>query len=138
MTTPVTPSLSELGRRERQIMDVVIRLGHATANDVRRELPDEPTSSTVRTMLRLLEHKGHLRHEWDGPRFVYFPTAHPERLQKSAVRHLMHTFFGNSIEAAVASMLGAARHGASDEELERVARLIREARRRSRARRRSP
>ena len=113
-------------------MDVVIRLGRAAASDVRRELPDQLSSSTVRTMLRLLEQKGHLRHEWDGPRFVYFPAAHPERLKSSAVRHLMHTFFGNSIEAAVASMLGMARHTASDEELERVVRMIRRARRRSR------
>src|SRR5262245_58858976 len=105
MRSPGTPPLSELGRRERQIMDVVIRLRRATAKDVRLELPDERHSSTVRTMLRLLERKGYLQHEWDGPRFVYFPTARPERLKESAVRHLMHTFFGNSFAAAVASML---------------------------------
>jgi BlaI family transcriptional regulator, penicillinase repressor len=132
MAASAPSPLSELGRRERQIMDVVIRLGRAAAADVRRELPDELSSSTVRTMLRLLEQKGYLRHEWDGPRFVYFPAAHPERLKRSAVRHLMHTFFGNSIEAAVASMLGTARHAVSDEELQRVARLIRRARRRTR------
>jgi len=131
---PMTPPLSELGRRERQIMDIVIRLGRAAAKDVRRELPDPPTSSTVRTMLRLLEQKGYLRHEWEGPRFVYFPASDPDRLKRSAVRHLMHTFFGNSIEAAVAAMLGNTRHGASDEELERVARMIRRARRARRSR----
>jgi predicted transcriptional regulator len=137
MGNPATSPLSELGRRERQIMDVVIRLGRAAAEDVRRELPDEPTSSTVRTMLRLLEQKGHLRHEWDGPRFIYFPTARPERLKESAVRHLVRTFFGNSIEAAVASILGSARSRVSDDELERVARLVRDARRRSRNRKRA-
>ena len=126
--------LDALGRRERQIMDVVIRLGRATANDVRRELPDGLTSSTVRTMLRLLEQKGHLRHEWDGPRFVYFPTAPPQKLKESAVRHLVHTFFGNSVEAAVASLLGTARNRVTDDELERIAGMIREARRRPRGR----
>ena len=113
-------------------MDVVIRLGRAAAADVRRELPDALSSSTVRTMLRLLEQKGYVRHDWDGPRFVYFPAAHPERLKRSAMRHVMDTFFGNSFEAAVASMLGAARHAVPDDELERVARMIQRARRRPR------
>src|SRR5689334_6421033 len=110
------PPLSELGRRERQIMDIVIRRGRAAATEVRRELPDDLSSSTVRTMLRLLEQKGYLRHEMDGSRFVYFPAARPERLKRSAMHHLMQTFFGGSIEAAVASMLGTARHTASDAE----------------------
>jgi predicted transcriptional regulator len=129
----MTPPLTELGRRERQIMDIVIRLGRVTANDVRRELPDRPTSSTVRTMLRLLETKGFLRHAWEGPRYVYTPTAHPARLQRSAVRHMMRTFFGDSIEAAVASLLGAGRKPSADE-LDRVARLVEAARRRPRRR----
>lgn len=128
-------ALTELGRRERQIMDVVIRLGRASAEEVRRELPGEPTSSTVRTMLRLLEKKGHLRHEWDGPRFVYFPTAEPARIRRSMSQYMLRTFFAGSLESAVASLLGGARRPSSDEELARVAKLIDEARRRARKRR---
>lgn len=127
--------LAELGRRERQIMDVVIRLGRASAAEVLDELPDAPTSSTVRTMLRLLEKKGFLRHEWDGPRFVYSPSASPERLKRSAVRHLLSTFFDDSLEAAVASLLGGSRRPSSAEELDRVARLVEDARRKARGRR---
>jgi BlaI family transcriptional regulator, penicillinase repressor len=126
--------LGQLGRRERQIMDVVIRRGRVTAAEVLDELPDAPTSSTVRTMLRLLETKGFVRHEWDGPRFVYSPTAQPGRLQRSAVKHLLSTFFDGSVEAAIASMLGDANKPASTEELDRVAKLVAEARRKSRGR----
>jgi predicted transcriptional regulator len=120
---------NELGRRERQIMDVVHRLGRVTAAEIREELPDPPSYSAVRGMLRLLEEKGYVRHEWDGPRYVYLPTADPERVRKSAVRHLLRTFFSNSMESAVAAMLGVAEQPPSDEELKRMARLIDEARR---------
>jgi predicted transcriptional regulator len=129
-------TLAGLGRRERQIMEAVIRLGRPTANDVRNALPDTPSSSTVRTMLRHLETKGFLRHEWDGPRFVYSPTTGAATLQRSAVRNLMSTFFGDSIEAAVASMLGSARGKVADQELARVEEMIREARRKARRTRR--
>ena len=120
---------TELGRRERQIMDVVHRIGRVTAAEIREELPDPPSYSAVRGMLRLLEEKGYVRHEWDGPRYVYLPTADPERVRKSAVRHLLRTFFSNSMESAVAAMLGVAEQPPSDEELKRMAKLIDEARR---------
>jgi predicted transcriptional regulator len=122
--------LEKLGRRERQIMEVVIRRERATAAEILDELPDPPSYSSVRGMLRLLESKGYLRHEWDGPRHVYLPTASPERVRASAVKHLLETFFSNSMESAVAAMLGANEKSLSDEELRRMARLIEEARRR--------
>lgn len=110
-------------------MDVVFRRGRATANEVLEELPDPPSYSAVRGMLRLLEDKGFLRHEWDGPRYIYVPTADPEHIRNSAVRHLLHTFFSNSMESAVAAMLGAAEKPLSDDELKRMSKLIEQARR---------
>ena len=122
--------LSQFGRRERQIMDIVFRRGRATAADVHRELPQPPSYSSVRSMLRLLEDKGFLRHEWEGPRHVYRSTADPDKIRRSAARHLLRTFFNNSMESAVAAMLGGAEKPPSDEELKRMAKLIGEARRR--------
>ena len=122
-------TLSDLGRRERQIMDIVIRRGRASAAEVLADLPDPPGYSSVRSMLRLLEDKGYLVHEWDGPRHAYRPTGSPEQLRRSAVRHLLRTFFSNSMESAVAAMLGAGERPPSDEELERLSKLITEARR---------
>ncbi|HET7226151.1 MAG TPA: BlaI/MecI/CopY family transcriptional regulator [Candidatus Eisenbacteria bacterium] len=124
------PALQQLGRRERQIMDAVIRLGRASAHDVRAELPDAPAPSTVRTMLRVLETKGYLRHAWDGPRFVYFPATSPASIRRSAVRHMLRTFFDDSLESAVASLLGSARRP-SEDELARVERMIAHARKRA-------
>ena len=123
-------TLDRLGRRERQIMDVVFARGRATAAEIREALPDPPSYSAVRGMLRLLESKGYLRHEWEGPRYVYIPTADPERVRSSAVKHLLKTFFSNSMESAVAAMLGATEKSVTDEELRRMARMIEEARRR--------
>jgi len=123
-------SLSRLGRRERQIMDAIIRRGHATAADVLADLPDPPSYSSVRSMLRLLEDKGYLRHEWEGPRHVYRPAADPEQIRRSATRHLLRTFFNDSMESAVVAMLGSAEKPPSEQELERLARLIAAARRR--------
>lgn len=128
------PALAALGRRERQIMDVIHRRGRATAAEVLEELPDPPSYSAVRGMLRLLEDKGFVRHEWDGPRYVYLPTADPDHVRKSAVQHLLNTFFSNSIESAVAAMLGAAEKPPSDDELERLGKLIEGARGRRRSR----
>jgi len=110
-------------------MDIVFRRGRATVNEVLDELPDPPSYSAVRGMLRLLEDKGFVRHEWDGPRYIYVPTADPERVRASAVQHLLHTFFSNSMESAVAAMLGAAEKPLSDEELKRMSKLIEQARR---------
>jgi len=122
--------LTQLGRRERQIMDIVFRQGRATAVEVHRQLPDPPSYSAVRSMLRLLEAKGFLRHEWDGPRHVYRSTADPDKIRRSAARHLLQTFFNNSMESAVAAMLGGVEGPPSDDELKRLEKLIREARRR--------
>ncbi|HEY6194489.1 MAG TPA: BlaI/MecI/CopY family transcriptional regulator [Candidatus Eisenbacteria bacterium] len=121
-------SLSALGRRERQIMDIVFQRGRATAADVLEDLPDPPSYSSVRSMLRLLEEKGFLRHEWEGPRHVFMSTADPEQVRRSAARHLLKTFFSNSMESAVAAMLGQAETPPSDAELERLAKLIAQAR----------
>lgn len=121
-------SLTELGRRERQIMDILIRRGRATAAEVLGELPDPPSNSSVRSMLRLLEEKGFLQHAWEGPRHVYRPTGNPEQIRRSAARHLLETFFGNSMESAVAAMLGAAEKPPSAADLKRLARLIAQAR----------
>ena len=120
---------AKLGRRERQIMDIIHRRERVSAAEVLEELPDPPTYSAVRGMLRLLEEKGYVRHEWDGPRHVYLPTAKPADVRKSAVRHLLRTFFSNSMESAVAAMLGASEKRPTDDELKRMAKLIENARR---------
>jgi len=127
--------LSELGRRERQIMDIVIRRGRATVAAVLADLADPPSYSSVRSMLRLLEDKGFLRHEWDGPRYVYLPTHDPEQVRRNAAQHLLRTFFAGSMESAVAAMLGVAETPPSEEELARLASMIEQARRKARGRR---
>jgi len=124
--------LTQLGRRERQIMDIVFRRGRTTAAEVHGDLLDPPSYSSVRAMLRLLEDKGFLRHEWEGPRYVYRSTADLEKLRRSAARHLLSTFFNNSMESAVAAMLGGAEKPPSDDELKRMAELIGQARRQRR------
>jgi len=122
--------LGDLGRRERQIMDVLFQQGQATAAQVRDALPDPPSNSAVRGMLRLLEEKGFVTHEWDGPRHTFRPTADPAQAQRSAARHLLQTFFNNSMESAVAAMLGAADRTLTGDELDRLSRLIEQARKR--------
>ena len=96
---------SKLGRRERQIMDVIYQLGTASVAEVRKALPDPPTYSAVRGMLRLLEDKGHVRHEIDGLRFLYKPTVSHAAARKSALRHLVYIFFGGSTSDAVNGLL---------------------------------
>ena len=117
------PLTTQLSRRERQIMDVVYRLGQATAAEVLAELPEPPSYSAVRAMLRLLEEKGHVRHEQDGPRYVYLPTVNRDKARKSAMKHLVRTFFDGSTEDAVAALLQNDA-GISDDELARLAKLI--------------
>lgn len=119
---------STLGRRERQIMDIVFRRGRATAAEVLAELPDPPTYSAVRGMLRWLEEKGHLRHERDGLRYVYMATADPARARASALRHMVNTFFGGSPEQAVAALLEMPDTKMSERDRERLAAMIRKAR----------
>jgi predicted transcriptional regulator len=120
--------LEKLGSRERQIMEIVFRRGRATASEVLEDLPDAPSNSAVRGMLRLLEDKGHLRHEYDGPRYVYMPTADPDRVSRSAVRHLVRTFFDNSAGSAVAAMLGMYETRLDEEDLDRLEQMINKAR----------
>ena len=96
---------NQLSRRERQIMEVIYAHGHATAAEVRDNLPSPPSYSAVRAMLRILEDKGHLIHESDGPRYVFLPTTPREQARETALRGIVQTFFGGSPESAVAALL---------------------------------
>lgn len=116
-----------LAKREREILDVLYRRGRATASEVLEDLGAERSYSTIRTQLRVLEQKGHVRHEVDGPRFVYLPTVPRHAARKSALRHLMHTFFDGSPERVVAALLGDA-STMSEEQLDRIALLVEQAR----------
>src|SRR6185312_11971255 len=100
------PLHAVLSRRERQIMDILYRRGRATANEVMQELSGEPSYSTVRTQLRVLEEKGHVHHEEQGLRYVYEPAVPRHTARKSALRHLVDTFFDGSAEKTVAALLG--------------------------------
>ena len=125
MTTPLHALLS---RRERQIMDILFRRGRATAGEVMGELPGDPSYSTVRTQLRVLEEKGHVRHEEQGLRYVYVPVVPRHAARKSALRHLVDTFFDGSAEKVVAALLGAEGARFSKDELQRIADLVAKAR----------
>jgi len=120
-----------LSRRERQIVDVLYRLGRATAGEVMAELPGDPSYSTVRTQLRVLEQKGHVRHEQDGLRYIYVPAVPRHAARKSALRHLVNTFFDGSAEKVVAALLGGEGARLSDDELKRVADVVARARKES-------
>jgi predicted transcriptional regulator len=118
----------DLGRRERQIMEVVYRLGRASASEVREALADPPSYSAVRAMLRILEEKGHLDHAQDGVRHVYFPTVAGDDMRESAMRHVLRTFFAGSTSAAMAALLDANEQPPSGEELDVLAKMIDRAR----------
>ncbi|MCA9068610.1 MAG: BlaI/MecI/CopY family transcriptional regulator [Planctomycetaceae bacterium] len=120
-----------LSRRERQIMDVVYRLKKATVQEVLDQLPDPPSYSAVRALMRLLEEKGHLTHVADGNRYVYSPTQPKEKASKTALKHLLDTFFDNSVETAVAALLDVKSKEMSDEEFKRLRKLIDKARKES-------
>jgi predicted transcriptional regulator len=122
----------DLSRRERQIMDVLWAHGKLTVAEVHAKLPDPPSYSAVRAMLRILEEKGHLRHDEDGLRYVYYPVMARERARTSAVRHLLQTFFAGSTEQAVAALIDESAGRISDDELERIAGLIEKAKREGR------
>lgn len=128
---PEGGQLEQLGRRERQIMDIVYRRGRATAAEIRADLPDPPTDSAVRGMLRFLEEKGYLQHDEEGPRYVYRPTADHKQVSRSAVRHLVRTFYNDSVGSAVAAMLGMYKTRLSDDELDKLETLLDEARKTS-------
>jgi predicted transcriptional regulator len=120
----------DLSRRERQIMDVIYRRGSATAAEITAELPDPPTSTAVRTMLRILEDKGHLTHEQDGVRYVYRAVVDREQARESVISHVVRTFFDGSAEQAMATLIDRSASELTDAELARLAGLIAKARKR--------
>jgi BlaI family transcriptional regulator, penicillinase repressor len=124
MAEPIPSSLS---RRERQIMDIVHRLGRATAGDIRANLPDNPSYSAVRAALRLMVQRGHLKHELEWPRYVYTPTISPSVARKSALKQVVKTFFGGSHEEAMAALIDMSGAKLTDEERETLQSLIEKA-----------
>lgn len=116
-----------LSRREREVMDVLYRLGEATVAEVMEELADPPTYSAVRSTLRILEEKGHIAHREDGPRYVYAPAVGREKARRAALDHLVDTFFEGSAEQALATLLRRSDLEMSESQIERLARAIRRA-----------
>jgi predicted transcriptional regulator len=124
-------SAAQLSRRERQIMDVIYRRGRATAAEVLEDIPDPPSYSAVRALLRLLEEKGHVHHEQDGPRYIYTPTVNRDRARKSALKHVVRTFFDGSATDAVAALLDSEAR-LDSAELDRLSAMIEHARKEGR------
>jgi predicted transcriptional regulator len=122
------PPDQDLSRRERQIMDVVYQRGAATAAEITAQLPDPPTATAVRTMLRILEEKGHLTHQQDGVRHIYAPTVPAEKVRKTVIGHVIRTFFNGSAEQAMVTLIDSAGSDLTDAELSRLADLIRKRR----------
>jgi BlaI family penicillinase repressor len=125
---PSNPLHAALTKRERQIMDRLYRLGRATASEILEGLPGAPSYSTVRTQLRVLEAKGHVRHEEQGLRYIYVPTVPRHSARKSALKHLVETFYDGSTAKIVAALLGGEGSKVTDEELDRIAELVESAR----------
>lgn len=121
------PPLANLSRRERQIMDIVYRSGSATAAEVRDNLPDAPSYSAVRSLLRILEEKGYVTHKYDGPRYVFTPTVSRPAAQKSALRQMVKTFFDGSTSQAVAALLDLSARDLSEAELDQLSELVEQA-----------
>lgn len=117
-----------LSRRERQIMDVLLKHGRATAAEVQQAIADGPGYSAIRALLRTLEDKGHVRHEQDGPRYVFAPAIGRDRARKGALRHVVDTYFGGSVEQAVAGLIDSSAGKLDAAELDRLARLVADAR----------
>lgn len=124
------PVLLDLSRRERQIVDALFKLGRASAAEVRAELPEAPSYSAVRALLRILEDKGHVRHEQEGPRYVYMPTVGRDSAKRSALRHLVQTFFEGSATQAMSALLDSASSKLTDEDFSRLKAMLEEARQR--------
>jgi len=120
---------AHLSRRERQIMDILYRAGRATAADVRAGLHEAPSDSAVRTLLRILEEKGHVRHEVDGLRFVYLPTVARDKAKRSALKHVLETFFDGSASQVVAALVDLAPDDLNEEEVARLQRIVDRAKR---------
>lgn len=116
-----------LSRRERQIIDALYTLGEATVGEVMERMPDPPSYSAVRATLRVLEEKGHVKHRQDGPRYLYLPTVSRDKAQSNALKHLVGTFFGGSVEQAVMALLSMPETKMSEDQLELLARQVRQA-----------
>lgn len=121
---------ANLSKRERQIMDIIYRRGSASAAEVQTDIKEDLNYSSVRTMIRILEEKGHLRHEMQGKQYLYFPTVPREQAVKSALRNLLNTFFNNSPEIAMAALLEM--ESLSDNDLDKITALIEKARKEGR------
>ena len=128
---PASPHI-HLSRRERQIMDVIYASGSVTVRDVMDQIPDPPSYSAVRAMLRILEEKGHLKHEQDGPRYTYLPVVPREEARNSAMKQMLRTFFDGSAERAVTALLDMPDTDLSENELKRLAQMIEQARKEGR------
>lgn len=128
----VGPSSQQLSRRERQFLDIVYKRGRATANEVMSDLEDPPTYSSVRSVLRLLEKKGHLHHEEDGPRHVYIPVIQRHRARKSALKHVLRTFFDDSPGEVVNALFDVSKANLSKDEIARIEDLIAKAKKEGR------
>ncbi len=126
------PLHGKLSRRESQIMNAVYSLGKATAEEVRSNLPDPPSNSSVRVLLRILEEKGHLTHEQDGQRFVYLPVVPTDQAGHTELKQVAKTFFGDSIPSVVAALLSTSRSELSQKDLDELSMLIEQARKEDR------
>ena len=120
---------AELSRRERQVLDALYRAGRATCAEVQKTMTDPPSYSAVRTFLRILEAKELVRHEQDGPRYVYIPTVERARASRSALRHVLNTFFGGSVTQAISALLDEDSKHLSEKDWQRLSVMIKEARR---------
>jgi BlaI family transcriptional regulator, penicillinase repressor len=120
-----------LSRRERQMMDILYRRGRATASEIRSALPDPPSYSAVRAKLRVLEEKGHVRHQEQSLRYVYLPIVPRDKARQSALRHMLATFFDNSTEQAITALLSLKGGGLAREKLDRLSELIEKAKQES-------
>ena len=116
-----------LSRRERQIMDALYTLGEATVGEVMDHMPDPPSYSAVRATLRVLEEKNHVKHKQDGPRYLYLPTVPRDKARSHALKHLVGTFFGGSVEQAVMALLSMPETNLSEDQLEKLAQQVRQA-----------
>jgi len=116
-----------LSRRERQMMDILYQKGRATAAEIHEALPDRPTYSAVRAKLRVLEEKGHVRHEEESLRYVYLPVVARDSARRSALRHMVSTFFGGSVEETVAALLDLSVSQLSEQDLQRISELVEQA-----------
>lgn len=120
----IKPTLRNLSRRERQIMDAVFRKGKATAVEIHASIPDPPSHDAIRRLIRILEEKGFLRHEIDAPRHVYYPTIEPERASRSALDHVVDTYFKGSVSQAIAALIESSPEGLSEQEFRAITDLI--------------